>query len=164
MPSRFFLGEQILLAGTYDHHGSLSTYPSHAMTFQTPIDENPRDTDMLRALLTASFSDRLLTSSRKHSEVGAGEGFWEVAEVVTLFQKVFGGSFEGFFQGVSCYKYITGWWFQTFFLTYLGNKSPFFFNIFQMGGINPPTRKRYLPQEETWWLFCSRVQFLVYEK
>ena len=78
--------------------------------------------------------------------------------VVTVFQKVFGGSFEGFFKGflaTNIYIYITGWWFQTFFSRlYLGNKSPFFFlNIFQMGGINPPTRKRYLPQEETWWLF-----------
>ena len=60
-------------------------------------DENPRDTDMLRALLTASFSDRLLTSSRKHSEVGAVK----VSEkwlVVTVFQKVFAGSFEGVFS------------------------------------------------------------------
>ena len=121
-------------------------------------DENPRDTDMLRALLTASFSDRLLTSSRKHSEVGAVKvsGKWRSGLLWPFFKKFSVAVLKGFSRGFLLQIYIYNWMMVSniFFSPLFGKQITFFFlNIFQMGGINPPTRKRYLPQEETWWLF-----------
>ena len=159
--SIFFWGKQSLLAGTYKKPWfPASTYPSHWDDLpDAPADENPRDTDMLRALLTASFSDRLLTSSRKHSEVGAGEGFFGKWLVVTVFQKVFGGSFEGFFQGVSCYKYITGWWFKHFFSPIWETNHLFFSIFFKWVVLTHQLEKDISPKKKLGGFFAPEYSF-----